>query len=346
MSIVVETFDTDGPADTAGLEAAIDRIGVRRALRFAVFVKVEGDYDDGSRERARAALEALIEQRGLADRTQLLTAVGCEGVSTPFGYVLAEVPDDAEVKTRAARLVMGCARSDVIDAASADRIETVDRVAETVRAAARDAGLRPTEVVMAFVKVPQVMVTGVTTDVVRGRRTRALAALGAGVGLEEIARDRVTEASVMTDLSLFCRRTQAFAGPEVTRVEVIVLGNRAGVGGALVAHAGLIADLIDSRSLRRMLTGAGLQLDSDGELAAPERIAAFFLKAGPSADGRVRGARTTIYGSSVTPEKHMRAAVSGMVGALLGTTRAFTTGDPIQQAPDGGGVACVIVRSE
>ena len=124
-----------------------------------------------------------------------------------------------------------------------------------------------------------------------------------------------------------------------------MLGNRAGAGGALVAHAGLIVDLIDSRSLRRVLKGAGLRLDIDGELEAPERIAAFFLKAGPSADGRVRGARTTIYGSSVTPEKHMRAAVSGMVGALLGTTRAFTTGDPIQQAPEGGGVACVIVRS-
>jgi cyanuric acid amidohydrolase len=343
VSIVIETFDTDGPADTAGVEAAIDRIGAPRAKRFAIFVKVEGDYEDGSRERARAALEALIARRGLADRTQLLTAVGCEGVSTPFGYLLAEVPDDAGASTRAPRLVMGCARSEVIDAASADSIEMVDVVAETVRAAARDAGLRTAEVVMAFVKVPQMKAA--TTDPVRGRRTRALAALGAGVGLAELARDRVTEASVMTDLSLFSRRAQAFAGPEVNRVEVIVLGNRPSAGGALVAHAGLIVDLIDSRSLRRLLLNAGLRLDIDGELEAPERIAAFFLKAGPTADGRVRGARTTIYGSSVTPEKHMRAAVSGMVGALLGTTRAFTTGDPIQQAPEGGGVACVIVRS-
>ncbi|MFM9885393.1 MAG: ring-opening amidohydrolase [Burkholderiales bacterium] len=228
MSIVVETFHTTGPADTAGLEAAIDRIGVSRAKRFAIFVKVEGDHDDGSRERARDALEAMVERRGVADRKQLLTAVGCEGVSTPFGYVLAEVSDTDAAPIGTPRLVMGCARSEVIDATSANRIAMVDVVAETVRAAAQDAGLRPLDVVMAFVKVPQGAAT--TTDLVRGRRTRALAALGAGVGLQEIARDRVTESSVMTNLSLFSRRAQASAGPEVNRVEAIVLGNRWGRG--------------------------------------------------------------------------------------------------------------------
>ena len=124
-------------------------------------------------------------------------------------------------------------------------------------------------------------------------------------------------------------------------MEVIVLGNRAGAGGDLVVRATL-----DRRPDRRPVgeagaRRAGLALDTDGELAAPERVVACFVKAGAADDGRVRGAPTTILRSAITPEQHMRAALSGAFGALLGTTRVFITGDPVHAAPAGGGVrAC------
>jgi cyanuric acid amidohydrolase len=343
MSVVVESFDTVRPDDVHGLALALDRIGVDRIAKLAVFLKVEGDYDDGSRERARGALEALVDERGLSGRTQLLTAVGCEGVSTPFGYMVADLLDDGAKKSRAARMVLGFGASVPLESSASTGLDAIDIVAATVRAAASDAGLAPSDVVMVFVKVPQG--APVRGEKVRGRRARALAALGAGVALGEIAREQISERVVATDLSLYCRRVQAFGGLEVSRVEAIVLGNRAGAGGALVAHAGLMRDLIDGRALRRLLTRGGLTLDADGELAEPARVAAFFLKAGPSSNGNVRGARTTIYTSSITPEKHMRAAVSGVVGALLGTTRTFTTGDPVHQGPEGGGVACALIRT-
>lgn len=344
MPIVVEAFDMAGPDDVSGLANTLARIGVARIERLAIFVKVEGDYDDGSRERSRAALEGLVANQHLADRTQLLTAVGCEGVSTPFGYVLADVGASGThaAPGTSARLAMGFARSEPPPANELDSPALARRVADTVRAAAANARLSLEQVLMTFVKVPQPAASA--EQRVRGRRTRGVAALGAGIALGEVDASRVTEASIGVDLSLHSRRVQNFAGPEVTRVEVIVLGNRPGAGGDLIACSTIAKDLIDSRSLRRMLLGAGLTLDADGELSEPERVAAFFIKAGPSADGRVRGARTTIFTSTIPPEKHMRAAQSGLLAALLGTTRVFNTGDPIQAAPEGGAVVCGLIR--
>jgi cyanuric acid amidohydrolase len=337
--IVASTFDLESPDEAGGLDVAIAAIGAARIVRLAVFAKVAGDYDDGSRERARAALERCVAARALRDRTQILAAVGCEGVATPFGYALAEIDGPAGTEPR---LAMGFARSAAPPDAELDRPALALRTAETVRAAARGASLTPAEVVMVFVKVPAPRTLQPGDGKVRGRKARGLAALGAGVALGDLAAEAVTESP---DPALRCLRVQSFAGPEVTRVEAIVLGNRAGAGGDLVAHAAVLADLIDVRAVKRVLVGAGLALDADGELAAPDRVAACFVKAGVADDGRVRGAPTAVHGSAIAPERHMRAALSGAFGALLGTTRVFITGDPVHAAPPGGGVACALVRA-
>jgi cyanuric acid amidohydrolase len=344
MALQIARFDTANQDDVSGLASAIAGFGADRIARIAVFLKVEGDYDDGSRERARAALEKLVADTGLADRAQLLTAVGCEGVSTPFGYALVQLKDQPPSSGTAPRLAMGVARSDAPPADELDSAVLAHRVADTVRAAVADAGLSIDQVAMCFVKVPQPPAGAGRAQPVRGRRTRAVAALGAGMALGEVDPKRVTDAVIAADPTLHSRRAQTFAGPEVTRVEVIVLGNKPGAGGDLMAVSTLTDDLIDALSLKRMLLRAGLKLDAEGELADAQRVAALFIKAGPSADGRIRGARTTIYNSGITPEKHMRAAQSGMLGALLGTTRVFNTGDPVQQAPEGGAVACALIR--
>jgi len=93
-----------------------------------------------------------------------------------------------------------------------------------------------------------------------------------------------------------------------------------------------------------MLVGAGVKLDEWGEIVDGERIAAVFVKTGVPEDGMLRGARTTVYSSSLAPELHMRAAQSGVLGSLLGHTRFYISADPVHQAPPGGGVAAAIVR--
>lgn len=175
-------------------------------------------------------------------------------------------------------------------------------------------------------------------------RGRAIAGLGAGVALGEIVRGHITEAAIGADLSLYARRAEVFSGAELDRVEAIALGNRPGAGGDLVVRSTLTEDMLDQRSIKRMLVEAGIALDRWGEIVDRDRVAAVFVKTGVAEDGMLRGARTTVYSSSLPPELHLRAAQSGVLGSLLGHTRFYISADPIHQSTPGGGVAAAILR--
>jgi len=274
-----------------------------------------------------------------------MLAIGCEGVSTPSGYVLIETPDtEAMCDPEHSALVLGTATSSPPPAEEIGTPALVDRVAATVRAALADAHLLPEQAVLVLVKGPLLAPRHPLATPARanGTRGRAVAALGVAVALGEVAREKVTMESIAADLSLYTRRAMTFAGPELDRIEVVAFGNRAGACGHLRICATLTRDLLDCASIKRMLLGAGLELDELGELAEPARVKAVLAKCGVAPDGLLRGGRTTVYTSSLTPEVHMRAAESGVLGAIFGTTRYFISGDPIQQSSAGGGIAAAI----
>jgi cyanuric acid amidohydrolase len=326
--------------DTAGLERQLAAWGPERIQRMALVYKVEGEYEDGSRERARAAVYELLARYGLDGKAEMVTVVGCEGLATPFGYVLADVASDRPAG-RGKRLALGVVHGAPPEDSDLDLARFKTPVARLVEKAMAQAGLEAKDVVTVLVSTPQPM-TG--DKGLRGRKARAVAALGAGIAIGDVASSDVTEATVMKRPDLFTRRVQTFTGPTVKQVEVIVLGNRVGAGGNLVACSSVAADLVDMRPLKRMLVKAGLELDRDGELAEPDRVAAMMIKSGVRPDGTVRGLRTTLFEPGLPVEKHVRAAQSGLMAALLGTSAVFNTYDPIQQCPVGGSAACAIVR--
>ena len=49
--------------------------------------------------------------------------------------------------------------------------------------------------------------------------------------------------------------------------------------------------------------------------------------------------------SHIDMDKHVRAAMSGIVGSILGDTRSFISANTVHQAPAGGGLCACIVRS-
>ncbi len=341
MSVKLATLVLATADDTTGLERQLADWGTKRIRRLALLYKVEGEYEDGSRERARAAVFGVLARHGLGGQAEMVTVVGCEGLSTPFGHVLADL-DDGTATNGARRLAIGVARGSPPADGDLDRASFKSHVAAVVEAAMADAGLSGADVVTAIVNTPQ---PAIGDKGLRGRKARAVAALGAGIALGEIEAARVTDASVLTDASLFTRRVQTFAGPTVKQIEAIVVGNRAGAGGDLVACSAVTDDLTDMRPLKRMLTAAGLALDADGEIAARDRVVAMILKSGVPADGKIHGLRTTLFTPGLPVEKHVRGAQSGLMAALLGTTCAFTTFDPVQQCPVGGSAACAIVQT-
>jgi cyanuric acid amidohydrolase len=176
--------------------------------------------------------------------------------------------------------------------------------------------------------------------------SKAVAALGAGVALAEVERAQIKPETFDADPTLHARRAMVFSGNEVDYVEVLLLANRAGAAGELYVQTGAMRDLLDAGGLRRMFLAAGCRIGPDGEVADSERVVATLVKAGATSDGRVRGRRTTIKSSHIDMDKHVRAAVSGVLGSVLGDTRAFISANTVHQAPPGGGLcACVVRRS-
>jgi cyanuric acid amidohydrolase len=134
-----------------------------------------------------------------------------------------------------------------------------------------------------------------------------------------------------------------FSSTAADYVEVLLFANRPGAGGQLTIHSGLLRDVFDAEGLTRILNRAGLKVSGDGVLADGDRMAALLIKAGIAADGYVRGQRTTMHTSHLDADKHVRATVSGMAGAVVGSGRIFVSANTVHQAPDGGGLCAVIV---
>ena len=339
MTVKLARFEMATAADEAGLKKALADLGGKALAKVALLIKAPGDYTDGAREKARAAAESALSHYGLLDRGEMVTVIGSEGFSGTFGYALADIggkPGGASAK----RLAIGLARGKPPRDEDMDSPGFAGAIADLVRKAMADAGLSGSDVVQVVINAPAPTQGNAA---LRGRRARAIASLAAGVAIGEIAGDDITDETILKKHALFTRRTQSFTGPTVKQVEVIVIGNRAGAGGSLFACSTVADDTTDVRPLKRMLLDAGLTLDATGELAEPERVKAMIYKSGVRADGRIRGIPTQVFNGQIPPEKHVRAAQSGLLAGLLGTPCMFNTFDPVHQCPEGGAVACAIV---
>ena len=339
MSVDLLAFDMAAPDDLAGLAERLHFIGPATIKRMALLMRVAGEYEDGSREKARAAVETLLTRFSLTERTAYITVIGTEGASTPCGVALIETENVLPAPTP--RLALGLKISPDYVEAEIGSAKFAQDIAVLVAEAIEESGMAAHDVQCAIINVP-LPTTGNIGP--RSRAGRAAAALGAGIALGELKSDDVSDARIMQDLSLYTGRVQTFTGPAIRNIEIILIGNSAKAGGSYFACNTLTNDLIDARSIKRMMIRAGCKIDEDGELDT-SRLVAVLAKLGVMPDGTVAGAPTTIYSSATPPEKHVRAAMSGVLGATLHTTRVFSTFDPIQQAPAGGGTLCCILKA-
>ncbi len=348
MTVLLRHYDMEGPGDARGLAGALAGLPPGRLRRIAVLGKTEGTatLNDFSRDLALAATQGALGGR----EATLIFSTGCEGVITPHGTLIVEM-ETARDPAGPARLALGVAATAPIPVEEYGGRGHALAVAVAVRRAMADAGATAEQVALVLVKSPVLprrhLATLPPERAARAGSTptsRAVAALGAGIALGEVAEDRVTDAAILRDGSLHSRRVMAFSGTELSHCEVILLANVPGAGGDLVMATEPLADIIDAPALMRLARRVGLQPDGDGlfTTSAPE---ALLLKVGVRPGGALRGRRTTVFESELDPDKHMRPVASGMVGALFGTTRVFISGGSEQQAPPGGGLAAMVTRA-
>lgn len=349
MPTTIDLFDWQRLGEFHALEALLRARGADAARALVVLGKTEGTatLNDFSREVAMAGASSAIEAVGGPDllaRTTSLFSTGCEGLASPFGMLLT-IP--SEGSRSQGGLAVGIARTAPLPPLLRGGAEHAQHVAAGVTAAITDAGLSAADVALVLVKSPVCPADLPDANPARAGSTgaaRAAGALGAALALGDITATALNSAEPLARCTLHGTRCMAFSGTELDHDEIVVLGNRPGAGGLRIASTPL-ADALDVGAMRRLAAGLGARWDADGVPVRGTMPKAMFLKLGAPPGGRLRGARTTVLSSDLTPDKHLRAAASGIAGALFGTTRIFVSGGAEGQAPPGGGLFAAIAET-
>lgn len=351
------------PADTAAIEALFDSGALDPAALVAILGKTEGNgcVNDFTRAYAVSALAQMLAARlgttqaAVLARVAMVMSGGTEGGLSPH-FLLFAVTEAAAPATGA--LALGTAFTRDFAPEEIGRLPQLRATAQAVRAAMEAAAIRdPAQVHYVQVKCPLLTSERIAEAEARGARvatgdtyasmglSRGASALGVALALGEVAEAALDEGAIGRDFGLFSGRASASAGVELTRNEIVVMGNSPDWAGDLVIAHDVMRDGIDLPAVLSALRRAGLE--APGQLAGAEaaRLVALLAKADPGGTGRIRGQRHTMNDDSdINATRHARALVGGVAAAATGRTDLFISGGAEHQGPDGGGPVAVIVR--
>ena len=174
---------------------------------------------------------------------------------------------------------------------------------------------------------------------------RAAGAFGVAIALGELPDEAALESAMLSDFERFSARASVSCGIEVEANEVIVLGHSADWAGPLRMGCAPMRDALDIAAVGEALRPLGLSAEPQLSPEDAARVAAVFVKCEPDRRGRVRGARHTMLDDTdINAQRHIRAAVGGLVAGVLGNGRIFVSGGAEHQGPDGGGLIAVIAH--
>lgn len=352
------------PGDTSGIEKLIATGTIDAEEIVAIFGKTEGNgcVNDFTRGYAVLAIETMLsDKRGctreeISRNVAIVISGGTEGGLSPHFAVFA-VRAAGEARPGPG-LAVGVAFTRPFLPEEIGRTEQVDETSAAIMRAMAMAGIESSEDVhFVQMKCPLLTNIQVAEAAARGATTstsdtyasmglsRAASALGVAVALGEVSRSAITDAAIGHDLDLWSGRASASSGVELSRTEVIVLGNSARWAGNRTVHHAVMRDGIDLTAIQTVLEHAGFQPAGQLPTADAARIDAVLVKADPPRSGTIRGRRHVMWDDSdIHATRHARALVGGVVAAAIGRTDLFVSGGAEHQGPDGGGPIAIIVQ--
>jgi ring-opening amidohydrolase-like protein len=363
LAVDVVKVEIKSVSDASGLEEFI------RAGRFtadqvvAVIGKTEGNggVNDFTRILSDQAFRKVLLDHGTRDvaaikKVPMVWSGGCDGVITPHATVFARNDETGPVNE--SRLVMGAALSPQILPEDIGRPAMVEKVAEGVRLAMKDAGITdPKDVHYVQTKTPLLTIETIRDAHRRGKTTyydephgsmdlsNGTTALGIAVALGEI--EMPTQEQVMRDLSLYSSVASCSSGVELDRAQIVVVGNARGHGGSYRIGHSVMRDALDQDGIWNAIRGAGLELpDRPHHTDLGDRLVNVFLKCEASPDGQVRGRRNAMLDDSdVHWHRQIKACVGGVTASVTGDPAVFVSVAAVHQGPSGGGPVAAIVRA-
>jgi cyanuric acid amidohydrolase len=170
-------------------------------------------------------------------------------------------------------------------------------------------------------------------------------ALGIGLGLNEIPREKLNDGMVRRDFSVFSNVSSTSSGGEKNRAEVVLLGNSVrSVSQFRIGHS-IMRDLVDANGVREALRSAGLRFDLDPSEADRKRIVNVFAKAVVPGHGSCRGRRFCMHDDSDIGTKPARAIGNAIIASVIGDTMNYVSGGEVDShsgPPDANPIAAII----
>jgi barbiturase len=360
MAIEVAKIELKNVQDSSGLKACIEarRFGADQVI--AVIGKTEGNggVNDFTRILADQAFRRTLAELGSRSATEIakipmVWSGGCDGVITPHATVFARNNKSGDATK--SRLAIGTAMSAELLPEDIGRLAMVEKVADGVRAAMRDAGIDDaSDVHYIQTKTPLLTIESVREAESRGQRvacevhdsmglSNGTTALGIAVALGEVSKLRAED--ICRNLDLYSSVASCSSGVELTQAQIVLLGNKAGAGGRYrIGHA-VMRDALDIDGIYEAVRAAGLSLPERpraGDLGG--RLVNCFIKCEADRGGTLRGRRQIMLDDSdVHHHRHAKAAVGGVAAAAIGDPAVFVSVDAMHQGPQGGGPVIAIV---
>lgn len=251
----------------------------------------------------------------------------------------------------------------------------VDCVAVTVRKMLEEEKIRPEQVALVLVKCP--LLTSekiakihafsssrneqlITSDTYESMAlSRHASAIGVGVGLRELAPERVEE--VLNNGTFHSSRASCSSGAELEACHILILANDDNPSPPSPspsteekeenqpptlyrAFPGTMSSAIDITNLQTLLHTALTPLPPYTSAS----LIQIFAKAEADPTGMInqKYRHTMLTDSDVQSTRHARAAVGGLIAGVSGDCCVYVSGGAEGQGPRGGGGLCVVVRWE
>jgi cyanuric acid amidohydrolase len=359
MAIEVAKVELKSVQDASGMEALIKKGQFRADEVIAVIGKTEGNggVNDFTRILADQAFRTVLRKHGSSEQAveqiPMVWSGGCDGVITPHATIFAR-----NAKTGPAnksRLAIGTALSAELLPEDIGRPAMIEKVADSVRAAMRNAGIDdPADAHYVQTKTPLLTIDMVRDAHARGREvacevhesmgvSNGTTGLGIAVALGEIEMPKAEE--ICRNLDLYSSVASCSSGVELTQAQIVLLGNKDGAGGRYrIGHA-VMKDAIDIDGIYDAIRSAGLELPQRPRAEDLKgRLVNCFIKCEADRRGTLRGRRQIMLDDSDVPwHRHSKGAVGGVAAAAIGDPAVFVSVDAMHQGPQGGGPCIAIV---
>jgi len=360
MAIEVAKVELKNVQDASGLEECIRAGQLTADQVVAVIGKTEGNggVNDFTRILADQAFRRALGKHGTRSaeeiaRIPMVWSGGCDGILTPHATVFAR--DGRQGPTDRARLTIGTSLSAEILPEDIGRPAMVEKVAEGVRRAMRDAGIDdPRDVHYVQTKTPLLTIDSVRDAESRGTHvacevhesmgvSNGTTALGIGVALGEIPMPRAEQ--ICRDLDVYSSVASCSSGVELTQAQIVLLGNRPGAGGRYRIGHSVMKDALDMDGIYDAIRDAGLEIPARPRADDLKgRVVNCFLKCEADRRGVLRGRRQIMLDDSdVHHHRHSKAAVGAVAATAIGDPAVFVSVDAMHQGPHGGGPVVAIV---